>query len=104
MQDGETTAVSVAAALKASKVVNYPFRMLRPAAVGGYEATTRLLGCLLTRQPSFGSCTSGDRVFQMVQAKLQRVFSCNTHNPADCFPGQARQRRVLACEKHTKQA
>ena len=50
MEDGETTAVSVAAALKASKVVNCSFRMLRSAAVGGYEAATRLLGCLLTKQ------------------------------------------------------
>jgi len=50
MQDGETSAVSVAAALKASKVANCSFRMLRSAAVGGYEAATRLLGCLLTRQ------------------------------------------------------
>jgi len=38
MQDGETSAVSVAAALKASKVVNCSFRMLQSAAVGGYEA------------------------------------------------------------------
>jgi len=50
MQDDETTAVSVAAALKASKVVNCSFHMLRTAAVGGFEAVTRLLGCLLTRQ------------------------------------------------------
>jgi len=50
MQDGETTVVGVAAALKASKAVNCSFRMLRSAAVGGYEAATMLLGCLLTRQ------------------------------------------------------
>jgi len=38
MQDGETTAVSVAAALKTSKVRNCSFRMLQAAAVGGYKA------------------------------------------------------------------
>jgi len=54
MQDGETTAVSVAAALKASKVVICSFRMLRSAAVGGYEAATRLLGCLLMNQRQLG--------------------------------------------------
>jgi len=45
---------------------------------------------------SFGRCTSGDRAFQMVQAKLQRVISCNKHNPADWFACQGRQRRVGA--------
>ena len=38
MQDGETTAVSVAPALKASKVANCSFQMLRLAAVGDHEA------------------------------------------------------------------
>ena len=46
MQDSETAAVSVAAALKASKVVNCSFHMLQSAAVGSYEAATRLSICL----------------------------------------------------------
>jgi len=41
--------------------------------------------CLQGTGASFSRCTSSDRVFQMVQAKLQRVFSCNKHNPAELF-------------------
>jgi len=55
MQDGETNAVSVAAALQASKVENCSFWMLWSAAVGGYEAATRLSSCLLSQ----GTACSG---------------------------------------------
>ena len=53
MQDGETTAVSVAAALKASKVVNCSFRMLQLAAVGGYKPPPGYpVVCLFKAEPA----------------------------------------------------